>query len=331
MAASPINLGRLERVDPREVWNSESSDFTPWLAQQENLGTLGETIGIDLELEAQEKDVGPFRADILCKDTVTGHWVLVENQLEKTDHTHLGQLPTYAAGLQAVTIIWIAVKFTEEHRAALDWLNEITDETVNFFGLEVELWRIGDSHVAPKFNIACQPNHWEKELLSRERLTRRAKADFIVGYWREFKRVVRANSADLPIPRASDQAVIYMPTELPGFVFRFAFNTFRKNLEVSVITKGTRATPLLRMLTKKKPDIERELGIPERLYWPEINEVEDEPTYSIGIVQPADPENREDWPTQHTWFMERLLAFRRVFQPLIDSVLADKDFETRSP
>ncbi len=106
--------------------------------------------------------MGPFRADILCKDTATDHWVLIENQLERTDHTHLGQLLTYAAGLQAVTIVWIAQRFTDEHRAALDWLNDVTDEGIAFFGLEVELWRIGDSPVAPKFNIVSSPNEWTK-------------------------------------------------------------------------------------------------------------------------------------------------------------------------
>jgi hypothetical protein len=146
-------LGRLQKVDLREAWVSEANDFTPWLAQEENLKLLGDTIGIELELESQEKSVGPFRADILCKDTVTDNWVLIENQLERTDHTHLGQLLTYAAGLNAVTIVWIAERFTEEHRATLDWLNERTDEKINVFGLEVELWRIGDSPIAPKFNI----------------------------------------------------------------------------------------------------------------------------------------------------------------------------------
>jgi len=89
----------------REVWNSESSDFTPWLAQPENLVILGDTIDYDLEVEAREKEVGPFRADILCKDLRTGNWVLIENQLERTDHTHLGQLLVYASGLKAVTIV----------------------------------------------------------------------------------------------------------------------------------------------------------------------------------------------------------------------------------
>jgi hypothetical protein len=156
MTASKHVLGRLTRVDLRNIWTSESSDFTPWLAREENLTVLGEALSIDLELEAQEKAVGPFRADILCKDIGTGAWVLVENQLERTDHSHLGQLLTYASGLEAVTIVWIAARFTEEHRSTLDWLNKITDESFRFFGLEVELWRIGDSPAAPKFKLASE-------------------------------------------------------------------------------------------------------------------------------------------------------------------------------
>ena len=128
------------------------------LAQSENMAELARTLDMDLEVEAQERAVGPFRADILCKDISTNRWVLIENQLERTDHTHLGQLLTYASGLEAVTIVWIAARFTEEHRSTLDWLNKITDESFRFFGLEVELWRIGDSPAAPKFNVVSKPN-----------------------------------------------------------------------------------------------------------------------------------------------------------------------------
>ena len=137
-----LNLGRLEQVELRSIWANEAGDFTPWLAQEDNLRLLGDTIGIELELEERERAVGPFSADILCKDTVGGAWVVIENQLERTDHTHLGQLITYAAGLKAATIVWIASRLTEEHRAALDWLNEITDGKFQFFGLEIEVWKI---------------------------------------------------------------------------------------------------------------------------------------------------------------------------------------------
>ena len=161
---STSKLGRLERVELREAWQSEPADFTPWLAEEQNLKLLGETLGMSLQLEAVEKNVGPFSADILCKEPQTEQWVLIENQLEQTDHTHLGQIITYSAGLNAVSVIWIAAKFVEEHRAALDWLNEITTEATNFFGVEVELWRIGDSPFAPKFNLVSKPNAWSKQI-----------------------------------------------------------------------------------------------------------------------------------------------------------------------
>mgnify|MGYP003117364751 CR=1 FL=1 len=157
-------LGRLKRIDLRNIWRTEAQDFTPWLAQTENMEILADTLGLELEVEAQERNVGPFRADILCKDLDDDSWVLIENQLERTDHNHLGQLLTYGAGLNTVTIIWIAEKFTDEHRAALDWLNDITDESFKFFGLEVELWRIGDSAPAPKFNIISKPNEWSRSV-----------------------------------------------------------------------------------------------------------------------------------------------------------------------
>src|SRR3954449_13170506 len=196
--SDPMNdtpLGRLERVELRDVWISEATSFTPWLARPDNLLVLAEALGIDLELEAQEKAVGPFRADLLCKDIGTDRWVLIENQLEKTDHTHLGQLLTYASGLEAATIVWIAARFTEEHRSTLDWLNKITDDSFRFFGLEVELWRIGDSPAAPKFNIVSKPNDWSQSVargaraiveteLSETRVMQRE-------YWEAFQGVLK--------------------------------------------------------------------------------------------------------------------------------------------
>ena len=145
MAGTP-ELGKLERVDLRDVWETEDQNFTPWLAQDENISVLAETLGMDLVVEETEKAVGRFRADIVCREADSpDSWVLIENQLEQTNHTHLGQLMTYAAGLEAVTIVWIAHHFRQEHREALQWLNEITDKRFRFFGLEVVLWRIGDS------------------------------------------------------------------------------------------------------------------------------------------------------------------------------------------
>jgi len=134
-------LGRLQKVDIREIWKNEAADFTPWLAEPDNIKLLGDTIGMELEVESVETDVGRYYADILCKETTSDRYVVIENQIERTDHDHLGKTITYAAGLGATAVVWVAKHFTEEHRGAFDWLNEMTKAEVSFFGLEVEAWR----------------------------------------------------------------------------------------------------------------------------------------------------------------------------------------------
>lgn len=119
--ATSIKLSKISKVELRDCWSNEATDFTPWLAEEENLALLADTLGMnELEVKGREEHVGPFRADILCVESGSDRLVLIENQLEKTNHNHLGQILTYAAGLNAVTIIWIAESFTEEHRAAID-------------------------------------------------------------------------------------------------------------------------------------------------------------------------------------------------------------------
>jgi len=154
-------LGRLQFVtDPREVWRSESEDFTPWLA--ENLDVLGEVLGMTLTLVATEVNVGQFRLDIKAMDA-DQRVVIVENQLEKTDHSHLGQCLLYAAGLEATTVVWIARQFRDDFRRAFDWLNERTDQRVQFFGVELGVVQIGDTGPrAPVFEVVSRPNDWAK-------------------------------------------------------------------------------------------------------------------------------------------------------------------------
>jgi hypothetical protein len=163
-------LGHLERVSPRSVWVHEERDFTPWLLR--HAAELGEALGIDLELDAAERPVGPFELDLIGTDLTNGRVLIVENQLERTDHRHLGQLVTYAAGTDAATIVWIATRFEEQHRQAIDWLNERTDEETRFFGVELEALRIGDSQPAPHFKLAATPNDWQKVARTAARTTR---------------------------------------------------------------------------------------------------------------------------------------------------------------
>ncbi len=158
------NVARLMTVDLREVWPNEAADFTPWLA--ENLDGLGEALGIDLEFVQQEAPVGSFSVDILAKDVNENRDVVIENQLEATNHDHLGKVLTYAAGYNADVMVWVVREFRDEHRQALDWLNQRTGEGTEFYGVVIRAVRIGDSPAAPLFEVVARPNEFRKTRVS---------------------------------------------------------------------------------------------------------------------------------------------------------------------
>lgn len=315
------NLGRLQRVELRDIWLSEAVDFTPWLAREENLALLGEALGIDLELEAQEKPVGPFRADILCKDVGTDSWVLVENQLERTDHGHLGQLLTYASGLEAVTIVWIAARFTEEHRSTLDWLNKITDGSFRFFGLEVELWRIGDSPAAPKFNIVSKPNNWSKSVAHAARVidetqlsdTRRIQRE----YWVGLHTVLDAKKGRINGARkAQPQSWMGYSIGRTGFNLGAVMLRPKRQIRAELYIAGDQAKLMLNRLREQADDIHGELGY--SLVWEDLPDRRDA---RVAIyLDSVDPEDEQDWQRQHAWLADRLNDFHRVLSQRVRSL-----------
>lgn len=327
---SRVRLGTLTKVDLRSIWTHEATEFTPWLANEESIALLGEAIGIALEVEAQEKNVGPFKADILCKNLADNTWVLVENQLERTDHTHLGQLMTYAAGLHAVTIVWVAARFTEEHRAALDWLNEITSTDFNFFGLEVELWRIGDSQTAPKFNVVCKPNDWSRSVsgaasrLGSQGLTETQAIQ--LEYWRRFQEVLvdRGETIRPVTPRAQNS--LNYPIGRSCFYLSVFANTRENRIGVILTLGGEQAKTHFRMLARDKHKFAQ--SFPGKLSWderPEKNQCH------ISSQWPdANPTERGAWPDQHQWLAEQLEAFHKIFRQPIRALNADDCDSTSS-
>ena len=317
-----IPLGTLKRVDVRDAWQNEATDFTPWLAEAANLSLLGQTIGLELELEAVERNVGPFRADILCREIGSDRWILIENQLEQTDHTHMGQLILDAAGLDAVTIVWIAREFREEHRAALDWLNSVTGTDIHFFGLEVELWQIGDSALAPKFNVVCQPNDWQKVATAGANSDNSELQSLRFQFWNCFNAHLEAESQVLGPRKAHSRN--WMEFTLGRSGFCLAAIASLENTRGEAVARhesraefniGGKAKDYYPQLEAQRERIEAELGQP-------INWNTDGKITRLQFRRDADLEDETQWPQYFAWLQEHLELLHRVFRPRIGQLTA---------
>jgi hypothetical protein len=309
-------LGRLRSVDLREVWNSEPYAFTPWLAQAENLQFLAETIGLPaLELVTTEHAVDIFSADIVAKAPDTGQTVLIENQIERTDHTHLGQVLTYAAGLEAAIIVWVAKRFTEGHRAALDWLNRITSEDFAFFGLEVEALRIGDSEPAPRFNVVARPNEWSRQLKAASvQAESSPQAMSHAAFWAGYEDAARKIDAPLRVaakPVTSTNYYVRVGTRGMTYLCAYrALSTKKQGVYVSI--QGEHAAAVYDALRARKAEIEAAYGAP--LDWQTDREGR---LYSIlGGTSPASTDESA-WSEQQLWLAERMKRLREAVTPVV--------------
>jgi len=321
------SFGKFEALEPRNYWNDEAKDFTPWLAKEENIAMVGDVLGLELEVQSTEESVGPFRADILCKETASGRYVLIENQLEKTDHDHLGKLITYAAGLEAVVIVWISRSFTEEHRSAIDWLNRVTDESANFFGLEIEIWRIGNSDPAPKLNVVCMPNEWRKSVNPQPRLSESQR--FQLEYWTAYIEHLKANNYKR-VPKPQPQNWLYHSLGRGGFGLSSVASQWDsiKKINSPVIRMdffidGEDSKKYFFMLEGKKQEIEESIG--EELFWynPENARV-----CKIFAQKSVNIKDKKDWKKQHEWLYDHLKIFESVFTPLVKNLYLPVEMES---
>ena len=309
-------LSRLERVELREIWDTEAQHFTPWLAEEDNLSLLGEVLGMELELEAQEINVGNFRADILCKNE-DGSRVLIENQLEETDHSHLGQILTYAAGLDVKTVIWVAKKFKDEHRAALDRLNEITDEHFRYFGIEIKVWQIGNSDRAPQFDVISSPNDWRREVSKDTRreiikdLSEREKQN--IKYWTELRDYMKNKKSQLRIPSPSPENFLIFAIGKADFTMDPWLGRQKQEIGIRLYVKGEDAKPHFNLLKQQQEEIDNEFDQP--LEW---DELPGSKSSRISIHKSnTDPTNEADWKNQYKWLTSNLEKFDKVFRPRI--------------
>ena len=315
-----LDLGRLRRVNLRDIWVTEAKEFTPWLAEPHNLDVLSEALGIELELEAKEKDVGSFYADIVCKDRGTDKTVLIENQLEKTNHDHLGKVLTYSAGLQAETVIWLAERFREEHRAALDWLNEISHQNTQFFGLEIELWCIGDSVAAPKFNIVSMPNDWTRSVTEATGNNKEFSELRLLQleYWGAFLQTLQdANGPVSGNRKPQPQMWMSYGVGTGGYHLGTAIHEKQNYVKVELYIEGIEAEKRLVRLQQEKDEIEHNLGF--ELIWGDQTATARDRKISC-YLRDVDPREKATWPEQHRWLADRLNTMHRVFEPRLGSL-----------
>lgn len=294
---SEITFGRLTELGLREAWSHEALGFTPWLA--ENMDHLSDAVGIPLELTGTEIAVDTFAADILARNPIDGSVVLIENQLEQTDHTHLGQIMTYLAGLEAQTVIWIAPRFREPHLSAIRWLNAHTADGFSFFAVRLRVVRIGDSPFAPIFEVIEKPNDWDRQVKKTAKPSTDGSFDEKHAFW-----------AEMAGRRPDLAAVGLRPTKLSNVWITLSddpsiyLSVYIAKSESGVFLRGPRGAGrdyLVDALGPHLDTLEERLGVPFDARKPG--------TAFVAIVAKG-WEDRSSWPEIMDWMAGTIDTYR---------------------
>ena len=302
-------FGELSKVSLREIWPHEASDFTPWLA--DNIENLGKKLGLDLELIEQEASVGDFSLDILAKDLSTNKSVIIENQLTQTDHDHLGKLLTYAAGFNAPIVIWVSEAIREEHRQALDWLNQITDSETSFFGIVVEVIQIDNSKPAFNFKLVASPNEWQKQ---KKRQTQRgpisSKSQKYQNYFQSLIDDLRDNHKFTSAKAGQPQNWYSFSSGISGMSYGANFCQDGKVRSELYIGSGNREQNkfVFDELLKSRNELEESLG--ETISWERLDSgiASRLAIYTDGSIEDSDAELE----SVKTWHIEKLLKLKSI-------------------
>ena len=304
-----VELARIDKVDLREVWSNEAADFTPWL--QKNINQLGDALGMDLEVDEREAPVGTFSLDLLARDG-SGRPVIIENQLGTTDHTHLGQILTYAAGHNASVIVWIAKEFRDEHRAALDFLNSRTGGDTEFFGVGVELWKIEGSRAAVNFDLVVTPNEWSKRAVGKRVGVATERGEKYRLFFQPLMDTLREKHEFTRARKAQPQSWYSFSSGTSWFTYGANFTANgRARVELYIDSTDRERNKLaFDKLEQQKTVLESEL---KPLEWERL---ENRRASRISTLRPGSiDDNQETLEEVNQWMIDRLLAFKRVFGP----------------
>ncbi len=262
------NIGKLVEVDVRELWQHEQYDFSTWLSKEDNIEYLNDILGLTLVEVNTEVYVGPYRCDIVATDETSGTSVIIENQLESTNHDHLGKIITYASGLNAKVIVWIVTEAREEHRAAIEWLNNNTVNDINFFLIELHAYKIGDSASAPKFEVIEKPNDFVKKTNNQTSKSESRRYAERIYFWELFNEKVIHNGKPFNIRNANK--VYWYDISIGSKDAHIAVGLINKNGYIVVELYINDNKELFDKLYENKNEIEKELGFV--LDWKRLND-----------------------------------------------------------
>lgn len=294
-----MELGKLEKIELREVWRHEALDFTRWLAKKENMAILSKEIGIDIEVIQTEMSVGRYNVDIYARDTESNKRIVIENQLENTNHDHLGKMLVYAAGLDADVAIWTVKDVNEEHKQAVEWLNDNSFEKINIFLVKVELWQIDNSPIAPKFQVICEPNNWAKVLKqqSKDNITDLELKQ--MEYWQGF----------VDYAKGKDKTYISQrPSIYNWYVIRIGSSDYKIKLVHSVNSDMIRCQleifndGIYKKLEQYRTEIDNKINGLEWEY------LEDRKVSRIGLSN-----NIKDNASSYVWSLDMVDRFKEIF------------------
>ena len=307
-----INLGTLSEIkDLRKVWPHEALDFTPWLSQDDNISLLADAVGLDITVDETESSVGDFNVDILASETGTDRKIIIENQLEDTNHDHLGKLITYASGKGADIIIWVVKRAREEHRAAIEWLNNHTDDRIAFFLCEIKLYRIGTSEPAVKFDVIEKPNDWAKEVKRNDSSngTQQARYD----YWVAFQDYAFQNHQFAKnFRRRKPSKDHWMNFSIGSSACHIAVSQIQKRNELIVELYISEDKDLFQSLLQNKKAIEDAAEM--KFDWRELPERK---ASRIVVEKAVDLADHSQWTSQFEWVIEMMLKMKQAFKPYL--------------
>jgi len=313
-----VKVASITKVDLKEIWPNEARDFTPWLA--DNLQALGTALGMELEFVQKEAPVGSFSLDILATEVSTNRNVVIENQLDTTNHDHLGKVLTYAAGYNADAVIWIAREFREEHRQALDWLNQRTDTNTEFFGVVVELLRIDQSRAAYNFEVVARPNQWRKSRVSGTGSRPRSeRQEAYLSFFQSLIDRLRTEHMFTNARAGQPNSWYGFSTGIRGFTYVASFTLGgRLRTELYIDTgESDENKRLFDALTMQAATIEKNLG--ETLDWERLDNrrASRVALYRNGSIE----DSEEDLKAIEDWYVEHLLKFKDVLGPILPELI----------